>query len=69
MEAWIANGRRLDKIVADKYREVAAAKIRTPEEQLREVLSTAPPVRDFFAALDGRADRACKGNEFFHKFP
>ena len=25
-----------------------------PEEQLREALSAAPPVRDFFAALDGR---------------
>ncbi len=44
----------LDKIVADKQREVAAAKTRAPEEQLREALSTAPPVRDFFAALDGR---------------
>ncbi|MEI8375518.1 MAG: indole-3-glycerol phosphate synthase TrpC [Planctomycetota bacterium] len=44
----------LDKIVADKEREVAAAKIRVPEEQLRESLSAAPPVRDFFAALDGR---------------
>ena len=44
----------LDKIVADKQREVAAAKLRVPEEQLREALSAAPPVRDFFAALDGR---------------
>jgi len=44
----------LDQIVADKLREVAAAKTRMPEEQLREALSTAPPVRDFFAALDGR---------------
>ena len=44
----------LDKIVADKQREVAAAKQRLPEEQLREALSSAPPVRDFFAALDGR---------------
>ena len=44
----------LDRIVADKEREVAAAKQRVPEEQLREALSAAPPVRDFFAALDGR---------------
>jgi len=44
----------LDKIIADKTREVAAAKQHLPEEQLREALSAAPPVRDFFAALDGR---------------
>jgi indole-3-glycerol phosphate synthase len=44
----------LDKIVADKVREVAAAKQQVPEEKLREALSAAPPVRDFFAALDGR---------------
>ena len=44
----------LDRIVADKEREVAAAKERVPEAQLREALSAAPPVRDFFAALDGR---------------
>jgi indole-3-glycerol phosphate synthase len=44
----------LDRIVADKEREVAAAKQRAPVEQLREALSTAPPVRDFFGALDGR---------------
>jgi len=44
----------LDKIVADKHREVAAAKARVPEQRLREALATAPPVRDFFAALDGR---------------
>jgi indole-3-glycerol phosphate synthase len=42
----------LDKIVADKQREIAAAKIRAPEERLRDALSAAPPVRDFFAALD-----------------
>ena len=44
----------LDRIVADKRREIAAAKTRMPEDQLREALSAAPPVRDFFAALDGR---------------
>ena len=43
----------LDKIVADKLREVASAKLRLPQEQLCEALSAAPPVRDFFAALDG----------------
>ena len=44
----------LDRIVADKLREVSAARTRVPVEQLRETLSAAPPVRDFFAALDGR---------------
>ena len=44
----------LDRIVADKEREVAAAKKRVPQEQLREALAAAPPVRDFFAALDGQ---------------
>ncbi len=44
----------LDQIIADKQREVSAAKLRVPAEQLREALSAAPPVRDFFAALDGR---------------
>jgi indole-3-glycerol phosphate synthase len=44
----------LDKIVADKQREVAAAKLRAPEQQLRDSLADAPPVRDFFAALEGR---------------
>jgi len=44
----------LDQIVADKQREISAAKQRLPEDQLREALSAAPPVRDFFAALDGQ---------------
>jgi indole-3-glycerol phosphate synthase len=44
----------LDNIVSDKRREVAAAKENLPEEKLREALCTVPPVRDFFAALDGR---------------
>lgn len=43
----------LEKIVADKLCEVAAAKARVPESQLRSALAAAPPVRDFFAALDG----------------
>jgi indole-3-glycerol phosphate synthase len=44
----------LDRIVADKQREVAESKVRVPEEELRKALPFAPPVRDFFAALDGR---------------
>ena len=44
----------LDRIVADKQREVAAGQARVPEAALRETLPAAPPVRDFFAALDGR---------------
>ena len=44
----------LDRIVADKVIEVATSKARVPEARLREALSAAPPVRDFFAALDGR---------------
>jgi indole-3-glycerol phosphate synthase len=44
----------LDRIVADKLREVAAAKAHVPESNLRESIASAPPVRDFFAALDGR---------------
>jgi indole-3-glycerol phosphate synthase len=41
----------LDQIVAAKRREVAAAKARTPEAELRGQLPAAPPVRDFLAAL------------------
>lgn len=41
----------LDKIVATKRQEIARAKAATPEAVLREQLSTAPPVRDFFGAL------------------
>jgi indole-3-glycerol phosphate synthase len=44
----------LDRIVADKVREVAAAKTNVSESQLRDELASAPPVRNFFAALDGR---------------
>jgi indole-3-glycerol phosphate synthase len=42
----------LDKIVATKRQEIAAARQRTPEGELRRRLADAPPVRDFFAALD-----------------
>ncbi|MFV1965757.1 MAG: indole-3-glycerol phosphate synthase TrpC [Pirellulaceae bacterium] len=41
----------LDKIVATKRAEVAAAKQARPEPELRQQLDTAPPVRDFYAAL------------------
>jgi indole-3-glycerol phosphate synthase len=43
----------LDNIVADKLREVAAAKMQVPQAKLCDALAAAPPVRDFFAALDG----------------
>jgi indole-3-glycerol phosphate synthase len=41
----------LDKIVAYKKEEVAAAKSKLPLAALEERLSTAPPLRDFFGAL------------------
>ena len=42
----------LDKIVEKKWQEVEAAKERISVESLREQLATAPPVRDFFAAIE-----------------
>jgi indole-3-glycerol phosphate synthase len=41
----------LDKIVATKHREVAEAKAKVPEAELRAQLPDSPPVRDFFAPL------------------
>ncbi|MDZ4683454.1 MAG: indole-3-glycerol phosphate synthase TrpC [Planctomycetaceae bacterium] len=41
----------LDRIVAHKRGEIAAAKAARPMEQLQAALSAAPPVRDFVAAL------------------
>ena len=41
----------LEKIVAAKRLEIDQAKDRLPESALREQLASAPPVRDFFAAL------------------
>ena len=41
----------LDKIVAAKRIEIAAAKAAVPLAELRTRLSDAPPLRDFFAAL------------------
>ncbi len=41
----------LDKIVASKRQEVAAAQARLPLTDLRAHLALAPPIRDFFAAV------------------
>ena len=41
----------LDKIVAEKRREIDAAQQRVPASELQAQLADAPPVRDFFAAL------------------
>ncbi|MHB8900661.1 MAG: indole-3-glycerol phosphate synthase TrpC [Thermoguttaceae bacterium] len=41
----------LDKIVATKREEVARAKVAVPLAELERGLASAPPVRDFFAAL------------------
>lgn len=41
----------LDKIVATKRDEIAAAKAEVSAQTLRDQLASAPPVRDFFAAL------------------
>jgi indole-3-glycerol phosphate synthase len=41
----------LDKIVATKREEIAAAKSRRPASELRAQYADVPPTRDFFAAL------------------
>jgi indole-3-glycerol phosphate synthase len=41
----------LDKIVATKRREIAAARERAPQAELERRIATSPPVRDFFAAV------------------
>jgi len=41
----------LEKIVAEKQKEIAAARLARPVESLTERLAAAPPVRDFAAAL------------------
>ena len=41
----------LDQIVATKLREITAAKQARPEAELLAAVRSAPPVRDFFAAL------------------
>lgn len=43
----------LDEIVASKRREVAAARMRMPLEEMEVQAASAPPVRDFRAALAG----------------
>ena len=43
----------LDEIVASKRREVAAARLRMPLDEMEVQAATAPPVRDFRAALAG----------------
>ncbi|HET6880846.1 MAG TPA: indole-3-glycerol phosphate synthase TrpC [Pirellulales bacterium] len=43
----------LEQIVATKRGEIEAAKRRRPEKVLLEEIESAPPVRDFFAALAG----------------
>ena len=43
----------LDQIVETKRREVAAAKLRLPIEELETQASEAPPARDFRASLEG----------------
>ena len=53
----------LDKIVATKREEIAAAKAKVSAEALRKQLADAPPVRDFFSALsatDGAAPNSIK---------
>lgn len=41
----------LDEIIQHKRQEVAAAKVARPTDQLESQLASAPPVRDFLAAL------------------
>jgi indole-3-glycerol phosphate synthase len=41
----------LDQITETKRQEIAAAKARLPERELRARLANAPPLRDFFAPL------------------
>lgn len=48
----------LDKIVATKRQEIAAAKSRTPANELEAQLADAPPVRDFYAAIQQSASVA-----------
>lgn len=44
----------LDQIMATKRQELAQAKAARPEAELRAAVHDAPPVRNFFAALDRR---------------
>lgn len=49
----MSTGTILDRIVADKRREIEAARERTPLAELERRLKGAPAVRDFFGALAG----------------
>jgi len=51
----------LDQIVATKREEIARAKASVPIERLRDQLSAAGPVRDFFGALATPTRRASEG--------
>ena len=46
-------GTILDKIVASKREEIAAARAAVSEDDVRQAATEAPPVRDFTAALSG----------------
>lgn len=46
----------LDSIIAKKHQEVAEAKLVRPIEQLETLAASAPPTRDFLAALQATAD-------------
>ncbi len=43
----------LDQIVASKHREIAAARLRMPLDEMEHQAAEAPPPRDFLAALQG----------------
>jgi indole-3-glycerol phosphate synthase len=51
MSTFTTTGTILDRIMAHKAEEVAAAKPRVPEAELRAKLADAPPPRDFIGAL------------------
>jgi indole-3-glycerol phosphate synthase len=51
----------LDQIVAMKREEIARAKAAVPIGRLQDNLASAPPVRDFFAALATPTRRASEG--------
>jgi len=49
----------LDDILAQTRQGLAAARSRVPLAQLEQQLATAPPLRDFCAALAGKSELAC----------
>jgi indole-3-glycerol phosphate synthase len=51
----------LDKIVAYKKEEVDAAKAKVSPSELEQLVRTAPPLRDFFAALSQKAAAQAPG--------